>query len=355
VNDALAAAERGYAHVTRTSGAAQMRSLIVDKHVGVLVQAGRLAEAREVARDALGLAADLPGVAHLLGTAIAGRAALGAGHLTEACELLHTASHLFTGDANGFRYRYLIPLATALAMRGLSKDAAAVLADIDREYHRSWRFVEYEWAIAKAWASAAHGAVSEAIKVALSAAETARETGQSAPEVMCLQTAAQFGDGSGGARLGELEAVVEGPRVRAAARFAKSLSGGDALGLQVASEQFEHMGDLVAALDAVALAAAVHRRGDRNGAALTCSARAEELAGRCGGASTTALRKASQRVPLTDREREVVMLIGEGLSTRQIAERLTLSARTVEGHIYRAMAKTGTEDRDQLARILPRG
>jgi len=39
-------------------------------------------------------------------------------------------------------------------------------------------------------------------------------------------------------------------------------------------------------------------------------------------------------LPLTDREREIVMLIGEGLSSREIAERLTLSVRTVESHIY---------------------
>ncbi len=72
------------------------------------------------------------------------------------------------------------------------------------------------------------------------------------------------------------------------------------------------------------------------------------------GVSTPALRQASERLPLTDREREIVMLLGEGLSSPAIAERLTLSARTVEGHIYRAMAKTGTSSRDELAALLPR-
>ncbi|HKP42908.1 helix-turn-helix transcriptional regulator, partial [Mycobacterium sp.] len=56
--------------------------------------------------------------------------------------------------------------------------------------------------------------------------------------------------------------------------------------------------------------------------------------------------------PLTDRELEIVMLIADGESNRAIAERLTLSVRTVESHIYRAMAKTGTSTREELAALL---
>jgi DNA-binding NarL/FixJ family response regulator len=87
---------------------------------------------------------------------------------------------------------------------------------------------------------------------------------------------------------------------------------------------------------------------------LGCSTRAESLAEQCGGARTPALRQAAERLPLTDREREVVMLVGEGLSNRDIAIRLTLSVRTVENHIFKAMAKTGTANRKQLAALLPR-
>jgi DNA-binding CsgD family transcriptional regulator len=56
---------------------------------------------------------------------------------------------------------------------------------------------------------------------------------------------------------------------------------------------------------------------------------------------------------LTDREREIVVLVGRGLSNRDIAERLTLSIRTVEGHIYKAMGKTDTASREELASLLP--
>jgi DNA-binding CsgD family transcriptional regulator len=171
--------------------------------------------------------------------------------------------------------------------------------------------------------------------------------------VVCLQTAAQFGDHSNALRLGELEAIVEGPRVGVAARFSAALSDGDAAELASVSEEFERMGDLVAAVDAAAQAALAYRSQGLRGSALGCATHAEALAEQCGGAWTPALRQASEPLPLTDREREIVMLIGERLSNRAVAERLTLSVRTVESHIYRAMLKTGTTSRDELAALIP--
>ena len=54
------------------------------------------------------------------------------------------------------------------------------------------------------------------------------------------------------------------------------------------------MGDLVAAVDAAAHAAAAYRHEDKRGSALGCSARADALAAQCGGSSTPALRQASE-------------------------------------------------------------
>jgi DNA-binding NarL/FixJ family response regulator len=51
---------------------------------------------------------------------------------------------------------------------------------------------------------------------------------------------------------------------------------------------------------------------------------------------------------LTDREREVVALVGEGLSNDEIAARLVLSPATAKTHVSRAMIKVGARDRAQL-------
>ena len=50
----------------------------------------------------------------------------------------------------------------------------------------------------------------------------------------------------------------------------------------------------------------------------------------------------------TDREREVVALVGQGLTNDDIAERLFVSPLTAKTHVNRAMTKTGARDRSQL-------
>jgi DNA-binding NarL/FixJ family response regulator len=51
---------------------------------------------------------------------------------------------------------------------------------------------------------------------------------------------------------------------------------------------------------------------------------------------------------LTDREREVVALVGEGLTNDEIAERLVMSSATARTHVSRAMVKLRARDRAQL-------
>ena len=54
------------------------------------------------------------------------------------------------------------------------------------------------------------------------------------------------------------------------------------------------------------------------------------------------------------REREIANLVAAGLSTPEIAQRLTLSPRTVEGHIHHACNKLAVPDRKSLAAFMRR-
>ncbi|MER7842910.1 response regulator transcription factor [Kitasatospora sp. NPDC096077] len=51
---------------------------------------------------------------------------------------------------------------------------------------------------------------------------------------------------------------------------------------------------------------------------------------------------------LTEREREVLALVGMGLSNEEIARRLVVSPLTAKTHVSRAMVKVGARDRAQL-------
>jgi DNA-binding NarL/FixJ family response regulator len=55
--------------------------------------------------------------------------------------------------------------------------------------------------------------------------------------------------------------------------------------------------------------------------------------------------------PLTEREREVLHLLAEGASNREIARRLVLSVGTVKKYVYNICGKLGVQSRTQaLAR-----
>jgi DNA-binding CsgD family transcriptional regulator len=351
---AVARATACYQVVDTSEQSSFLGQPLVEFHTFALTVSGHLGEAVEVAEAHLRRSMEKPATAQALAASIVGMAALAAGDLITALQRLPVQSASAGADfvlANSF-YRFQLLRAQALVRSGDVEAGDAALR-IARQYrHPAYVYVESTGLLAEAWVAAARERSSDARQLAWRAAEFTRNHGQLAREVLCLQTAVQFGDTSAKTRLAELATLVQGPRASLAARYASALGCDDAYRLEQVSADFESMGDLLAAADAAGQSAVSHRRAGRRGSALTAGSRAERLAVACGGATSPAIVAARLAVPFTQREREVALLVAKGLTNREIAEAVSLSVRTVEGHIYRASCKAGVAQRSELATMM---
>jgi DNA-binding CsgD family transcriptional regulator len=224
-------------------------------------------------------------------------------------------------------------------------------ADVDRHV----AVFEPQFRLVEAWLAAAEGHLTGAISRAVEAADLAKNTGQRAVEMFALHDAARFGDLTSLQRLVDVAESIGGRLAKVHAAYAAALLASDAIGLSGVAEQFESIGALLSAADAGAQAAALFRSADDRRHALDAAATADRLAAACGGIRTPALEIASQPLPLSPREREIASFVAQGMSNRDIADRLVVSTRTVEGHIYRACIKLDVTDREGLALVIRRG
>ncbi|BBZ66537.1 LuxR family transcriptional regulator [Mycolicibacterium insubricum] len=350
-DEAVRSAAAGYAVVAASPQDGFQGTGLSEFHAFALLAAGHVGDALAIARERHRLCAKLPGMVSAMASALLGMTALGGGDLPTALRCFDTAAAGIGsyGEVSGIYYRFKISATEALARSGQVDAAVAALAQLTDTRHPAYDYVESGRLLATAWVAAARGRAGEARAAAAEAAEFAARHGQPAREVLCLQAAVQLGDVTVAGRLAELAALVDGPRAGIAARYGAALADGDAHGLEAASCEFEASGDRLAAADAAAQAAAVYRQSGLRGSALTAAGRAGRLAQDCGGAVSPALLAASVTLPLTEREREIALLVARGLSNRDIAQAMSLSVRTVEGHIYRATVKAGVTTRAELS------
>jgi ATP/maltotriose-dependent transcriptional regulator MalT len=263
-----------------------------------------------------------------------------------------TVAALTSESAASWSFPARLLLAQAYSALGRTEAGSKMIAELKMRYARHVAVFHPQLLIAESWLAAALGNVSGAADLALEAARSARLSGQRAIELLAHHDAARFGDRTGLEAFADVAATIDGPLARTQHAYARALIDRDATALYDTANAFSDIGALLYAADAAAQAAVLFEAADQRRHHVDSAAVADRIATACGEIQTPALSLAANPLPLSTREREIANLAAQGLSNRDIAERLTVSLRTVEGHIYRACIKLDVTDREGLARLI---
>ena len=267
-----------------------------------------------------------------------------------AGRIAHAISTLAEGSVSRTGARSKAILAQAYSMMGRATEAANAIEEamsaVIGEDH------DPQLLLAQSWSAAAKGDMTSARMFALTAADSASASGSYYVEVDALHLIARYGDGSVAGRLASVARRSGGPLVDLQSRHAFGVAADDGVELDNVASAFQELGALLYAADASAQASAAHDSAANRQGSAESAATASRLAALCGGAVTPALRLQHKPLPLTTREREIASLAASGMTNREIAERLTVSLRTVEGHLYRAATKLDVADRDEVAALV---
>ncbi len=356
VDDLTAVATRALDSATTSFQASHMRFWFGSVYARACRLTGRIDECGAMVERLADSARDAPSLAYANLAFLVGYARLISGDVRTALKPLHEAlagveRH---GVTTGLRPASSFALAEAQAKLGEPEAANAAIAEARAGVPVDYLFMETALSVATGWAQAANGCVTDAVATVQSAARQARDRNQPTHELACLQVAAQWGDTSGAARASELAGQLSLPLANAVARHTESLAANDGEGLLVASAEYRALGDRATAADVAAQASIAFNKRKQRRQGMYAAAVARELADACGGLCTPAMRT-PESYPLTGRQREIVELVLAGLSNREIADRLVMSVRSVEGHVYRACQRVGVSTREELASIVRAG
>jgi len=353
-DEVAAVAERGHQVESKVDGL--LRYLAAFGEVRALTLAGDFETAARRSADIVQVTSAGQYLAWGMANVLVGTVGVARGLFAETVPRMEqTVAALTAESAASWSFPARLLLAQSYCVLGRVQPGAKMMAEVKTRYGRHVAVFGPQLKIAESWQAAAEGNVSTAIELALTAARLAAESGQQAIEMMALHDAARFGDQTCLDRLVEVATATGGRLAVVIAAHAEALRTRNGAQIAAAAEQFEAIGALLSAADAAAQAGIVFAAGDDRRRAVEAAASANRLAAACGGIRTPALELAVNPLPLTVREREIANLVAAGLSNRDIADRLTVSVRTVEGHLYRACIKLDISDRDELAALIRSG
>ena len=175
-------------------------------------------------------------------------------------------------------------------------------------------------------------------------ADQAEVRGLTAAEFELRTLGMGLGDTTALSRLLKLSDDIQGPRGRAVNVLARAVLDQDVSALLELAKEPADADSL--ALGPLALQEALRlakTTGDR-----TQIQRVQRVIGKSSETAAASRRSSAWTPSLTRREKDVATLVIQGYRNAEVAERLYLSVRTVEGHIYRIFEKLGISKRDEL-------
>jgi DNA-binding CsgD family transcriptional regulator len=317
-----------------------------------LAEAGRLSEAERLAQaGADAVASHRVPIAQFWFALTLGRVFTLQGRIAVARRYFAEAAGL--AEANFFAGPRRLALSGLTMVHAMAGDPdAADVALVERDGLPPFGFLGPEQQLANAWAAVARRRSKDSMELFQRAAADAASTGHRVAESWLLHDLVRTGGGDGSGRLSELAGECDSALVSARARHAVARQARDARELAGAADDFEGMGAMLLAAEAAADAAEAFRKDGDQRAATAASRRSSTLAASCEGAVTPGLVRADSVIPLSGREREIALLVAEGLSSKDIADRLYLSVRTVNNHLQNVYSKLGVTSRAELARSL---
>jgi DNA-binding CsgD family transcriptional regulator len=349
-----AVADRGHQIDDKVDGL--LRYLTAFGEVRALVLGGDFDTAAKRSADIVRITSAGQYLAWGMANVLVGTVELGRGRFADtASRMEQTVAALTSESAASWSFPARLLLAQSYCALGRTDAGAKMVAELATRSGKHVAVFAPQLRIAESWLAAAEGNVSAAIELALDAARLASESRQTAIEMLALHDAVRFGDQTCLDRLADLGTTTGGRLASTIAAHAAAVRDRDAVKLCEAARRFEHIGALLSAADASAQAAVAFEAADDRRRSMAAAAAATRLAAECGGIRTPALELAAHPLPLTVREREIANLVAAGLSNKEIADRLVVSVRTVEGHLYRACIKLDISDREDLAAMIRTG
>jgi len=301
-----------------------------------------------VAADHSGDAGDLP-VRTGYHTVLAAQAArlrgdlASAGRLAaQACAIM-SGGHMYAGLAHAER-------AHAAALAGDAELARAALAEADAVQAPTMAVLHPWFEHARAWTAVADGDHTEAVRILTRLAERTRADELHGHELLAQLDLVRLGGSADVARRVQwLAAYSDNPLADAVTWYADAMARRDGAALLTSVMEFQDLGLNLHAAEAAAAAVGLLRE-VRSSASARAAEELAKLLGRCPDARTPALRV--KQPSLTKRERQIARFAAAGVASKEIAERLFLSSRTVDNHLMRVYAKLGVSGRSELASAL---